>query len=96
MMLGLKLLLFLVIIIFVAIFSSQNNDPIALKFFTYEFPDISLAIVIFGALLLGFISGLIPASIRIVMLKRHVQRLEDFMELKEKTSHKPTPGSLNR
>lgn len=89
MILGLKLVLFLVIMIIIAIFSSQNNTPITIKFFNNEFPDVSVAVIIFGSVLIGFICGLIPASIRIVSLKRQLQKIEDYMEIKSKSTYKP-------
>jgi uncharacterized integral membrane protein len=92
MRLGLKLLLFLIIMVIIAIFTSQNNTPVTIKFFTYEFVDISVAIIIFGSVLVGFICGLIPASIRIVSLKHRVQRMEDYWELREKTGYNKKPG----
>ncbi len=93
MMLGLKLLLFLVIMVLIAIFTSQNSAPITINFFTYEFPDVSVAVIIFGSVLVGFIGGLIPASIRIVFLKHRLQRLEDYYELKERANYNRKPPS---
>lgn len=92
MMLGLKLLLFLVIMVLIAIFSSQNDAQLTIRFFTYEFPDVSVAVIIFGSVLVGFICGLIPASIRIVALKHRLQRMEDYWELREQTGYNKKPG----
>ena len=92
MMLGIKLALFLVIMVLIAIFSSQNNALITIKFLNYEFPDVSVAVIIFGTALVGFISGLIPASIRIVSMKHRLQRMEDYWELRERTGYNKKPG----
>jgi uncharacterized integral membrane protein len=89
MMLGLKLLFFLVITIFIAIFSTQNNTLVTIKFFEWESIELSLVIIIFGSILVGFIWALIPASIRIVSLKHKIQKLEDYMEIKNKSTYKP-------
>jgi uncharacterized integral membrane protein len=93
-MLGLKLLFFLVIAIFVAIFATQNPTPVTVKLFAWESAEISLVIVIFGSILVGFIWALIPASIRIVSLKHKVQKLEDYMEIKDKNTYRP--GAIPR
>ncbi|MDD5259559.1 MAG: LapA family protein [bacterium] len=88
-MLGLKLLLFLVIAIFVAIFAMQNPTPVTIKLFAWESREISLVLVIYCSILVGFICALILASIRIVSLKRRLQKLNDYMEIKEKSTYKP-------
>ncbi|MBI5554793.1 MAG: DUF1049 domain-containing protein [Elusimicrobia bacterium] len=93
-MLAFKLLFFLVITIFIAIFSTQNNSPIIIKFFEWQSTEISLVIVIFGSILIGFIWALIPASIRIVSLKHRLQKIEDYMEIKDKVTYKP--GAMPR
>ncbi|MDD5492156.1 MAG: lipopolysaccharide assembly protein LapA domain-containing protein [bacterium] len=93
-MLGLKLLFFLVITIFIAIFATQNNTLMTIKLFNWESPEISLVIVIFGSILVGFVWALIPASIRIVSLKHKVQKLEDYMEIKDRNTYRP--GAIPR
>ncbi len=93
-MLGFKLLFFLVITIFIAIFATQNNSLVTIKFFEWESIEISLVIIIFGSILAGFIWALIPASIRIVSLKHKIQKLEDYMEIKDKATYKP--GAIPR
>lgn len=88
-MLGLKLLFFLVITIFIAIFATQNNTLVTIKFFQLQSEEISLVIIIFGSILVGFIWALIPASIRIVSLKHQLRKIEDYMEIKDKATYKP-------
>ncbi|MDD5132092.1 MAG: LapA family protein [bacterium] len=93
-MLGLKLIFFLVIAVFIAIFATQNNTLMTIKLFGWESPEISLVIVIFGSVLIGFIWALTLASIRIVSLKIRLQKLNDYLEIKEKTTYKP--GAIPR
>lgn len=88
-MLGLKLVFFLVIAIFIAVFATQNNTLMTIKFFNWESPEISLVIVIFGSVLVGFIWALTLASIRIVSLKLRLQKLNDYIEIKENSTYKP-------
>ncbi len=88
-MLGLKLILFLIIAVFIAIFAMQNPTPVTIKVLAWESVEISLVIVIFCSILVGFIWALILASIRIVSLKLRLQRLSDYMEIKEKSTYKP-------
>lgn len=93
-MLTIKLIFFLVITIFIAIFSTQNNTPVTIKLFEMQSTEISLVIVIFGSILIGFIWALIPASIRIVSLKHRLQKIEDYMEIKDRSTYKP--GAIPR
>ncbi len=88
-MLGLKLVFFLVIAVFVAIFAMQNPIPVTIKLFAWESAEISLVIVIFCSILVGFIWALILASIRIVSLKLQLQKLKDYIDIKDSVSHKP-------
>lgn len=93
-MLALKLFLFLVITIFIAIFSTQNNIPITINFFQWQSPELSLVIIIFSCILVGFIWALIPASIRIVSLKNRAQKLEDYLDIKNRTKQTLPKGKI--
>lgn len=65
-----RFLIFIVgIIILVAIFSTQNSQPVSLSFLVWKF-QASLAIVVFISALAGIIIGIL-ASFFIRMSKKH-------------------------
>lgn len=74
-----RFLIFIVcVVIVVAIFSTQNAQPVSVSLFTWKF-QASLAIVVFLSLLSGVVIGVL-ASFFIRLSRRHKKTVESDPE----------------
>ncbi len=77
-----KLLLGLVILVPVLTFAIQNNHPVDVRFAEWEY-QVSLAILVYGALVIGIILGLLLVFSSRVKKKRKQKRLDAEAKKKE-------------
>lgn len=70
------LVLALLFAISVAMFAVQNATPVDISFFTFEFRQISLVIVIFASVLFGAVIIFLLNLVKQISLKRRISILE--------------------
>ncbi len=80
------LVLIVCIVVLVALFSTQNSQPVSVSFFLWKF-QASLAIVVFLAVLSGIVMG-IMASFFIRLSKKQKEMVKKVPETVRKTSEK--------
>ncbi|MGB9886855.1 MAG: lipopolysaccharide assembly protein LapA domain-containing protein [Moorellales bacterium] len=68
------LLVVLVFALLVAVFAVQNAGPVDVRFLGWHFPNLSLALLIIGSLILGAFLALIPGLARQASLRRQLRQ----------------------
>ncbi|MGE5170681.1 MAG: LapA family protein [Rudaea sp.] len=81
-------------VIFVALLfiSLQNADPVTLRFFTLYAWQAPLVFVVLIAFAAGVALGLLVSAIKVVRLKRQVQRLHREQRARAAPTHMPAPA----
>ena len=84
-------------VIFIALLfiSLQNADPVTLRFFTLYTWQAPLVFVVLIAFASGVALGLLASAIKVVRLKRQVNRLRREQRVKAASppTHLPAPGT---
>lgn len=77
----LSIILFLIVIVFGASFAMLNDQPVFLDYYFGKIGDISLPIILFGAVIIGLIIGIFGSFGLVFSIKRKYKKL-----LKEKNT----------
>ena len=82
----LYILLFLLILLVSIAFSRANEQLVALDLIFITLPQMSLFVLVLGALAFGVIVGLIPAFILVPYLRLKINAMQNRVELLEQAS----------
>lgn len=70
----------LILSLVVALFASQNPMALELRMFAYQFPPVSLTVIILGAALIGALISFFFMGVRVISTRRELKKARKLIE----------------